>query len=419
MSDKTKIQDTQYDAAIVGGGVIGLSLALGLAKNNAWKIALVEKGLKPVLSIPAPTEPGIRATAMGLPSVELLESLGIWQALTESQRCAYKAMYVWDENSQGELFFTADDYAVNELGFIVDHNALHECLSVVVDGQGLIDQFYETEIKSLQSSDGCVQLTISSSESLVKNTSEQTASKQTISKRIKANWVFAADGSDSSVRQLAGFNVSQHDYHQLGLVCKIQTQFPHQQTAWQCFKTSGPLALLPLSNGECSIVWSLGTTDARAMQQLSNDDFAARIKAGIQSRLGQVEISSDRFAFPLRSIRSSQYVKERVVLLGDAAHSVHPMSGQGANLGFMDVSVLLDELDGLSADDLLIPRRLRAYERKQKLNNQRLDTFQTNLDRLFGYHAPLINSIRGLGLGLINRQGALKSFFAQQVLGKS
>ena len=391
-----------YDAIIVGAGVIGATLALGLAQQKGWQVALIEKSGIAEKSF----QDNIRATALGLSSQRLLAELDVWQQLEQAQQCAYRKMLVWDENSDSQLAFDAADYHKSCLGWIVDHNALHLCLQEKLlqnQSQNKVECFYESQVNSVKQLQSIVQVEIS---------------KQEKALNLSAPWLFAADGVNSQIRAQADIPVSLHDYHQQGVVAKIRTQESHQYTAWQRYLSSGSIALLPLNNGECSIVWSTENSQAETLLSLSEQDFVQRLQSTLQSRLGAVELCSKRFAFPLRSVRAEQYVKDSVILLGDAAHGIHPMAGQGANLGFADIATLLNEIKDMPAEDNKMHRALRRYERAQKLNNYRMDSFLTALDTLFRTNNPLLQSLRRVGLQFVNQQAMLKSAFAQQVLGK-
>ena len=388
-----------YDAIIVGAGVIGATLALGLAQQKGWQIALIEKSPfteKPFLE-------NIRATALGLPSQRLLTELDVWQQLEQSQQCAYGKMLVWDENSDSQLSFDAADYHEPCLGWIVDHNAVQLCLQKRLQ-QSKVECFYESQVNSITQIETITNVEINNQEKKL---------------NLSATWLFAADGVNSQIRSYAGIPVDSHDYHQQGIVAKIRTEKSHQYTAWQRYLSSGSVALLPLSSGECSIVWSAESSQAETLLNLSEQDFAQRLQNTLQSRFGTVELCSKRFAFPLRSVRVEQYIKESIILLGDAAHGIHPMAGQGANLGFADVATLLNEIKNMPAEDNKMHRALRRYERQQKFQNHMMDSFLTSLDTAFRSDNIWLNTIRCIGMKTINDHSSIKSLFAQHVLGKT
>ena len=392
-----------YDAVVVGAGVIGASLALGLAKQKGWHVALIEKnGMVQQLA-----QENIRATAFGLPSQRLLADLDVWQQLEQTQYCAYEEMFVWDENSDSQLSFAAADYHESCLGWIVDHNALQWCLQEQlqqIQKQNKIECFYESQIHSVTQAESIAHIELSHQE-------------KTFS--ISAPYLFAADGVRSQIRMLGEISASQHDYQQQGIVAKIRTEQSHQNTAWQRYVSAGSIALLPLHNGECSIVWSVENSQAEKLLSLSDQGFSQRLQSVLQSRLGTVKLCSKRYAFPLRSVRTEQYVKGSIVLLGDAAHGIHPMAGQGANLGFADVATLLNEIKDMSAADNKMHRALRRYERQQKFQNHMMDSFLTGLDTAFRSDNIWLSTIRRIGMKTINDRSSIKSLFAQHVLGKT
>lgn len=393
-----------YDAIVVGAGVVGATLALSLAQQKNWNVALVEKQT----ALTGDSQPNLRATALGLSSQDLLSDLGIWQKLTESHQCAYQKMFVWDENSDSELSFNAQEYGEESLGWIVDHAVLQKTLQddmarIKNESNQSLNCFYAAHIESFQQETSGVSLRLSN---------------ESGSFEMSAQWLFAADGVDSQLRAMAGIPTSQHHYQQQGIVAKIQTEQSHQYTAWQRYLDTGSIALLPLSDGECSIVWSAGNSFAEKLLSLSTQDFERHLQNALQSRFGQVELCSKRVAFPLRSVRTERYVQNSLVLVGDAAHGIHPMAGQGANLGFNDIASLLEEIANMAASDSKMPRALRCYERQQKLQNYTMDSFLTGLDAMFRTNSPILHTLRKIGLKVVDEQGFIKSLFAQQVLGK-
>lgn len=406
-----------YDAIVVGAGVIGATLALGLAQQKGWKVALLEKSVP----VGEQQQANLRATALGLPSQKLLSDLDVWQMLDNENYCAYEHMFVWDENSDSELSFSSSDYGKDALGYIVDHFALQRQLQIQLKNQqpvaskgATIDCYYDAQIEEICQQDSGVQVSVKVDVS--GEASEKVETDEVVT--LSAQWLFAADGVDSQVRTMAHISMSQHDYQQDGVVAKIRTEHAHQHTAWQRYIDDGSIALLPLNNGECSIVWSVTKPQAAELLSLSDQKFVKRLESVLQSKLGTIELCSKRFSFPLRSVRAEQYLKNSVILLGDAAHGIHPMAGQGANLGFNDVAKILEEIADMPAQHSKMYRAFRRYERQQKLNNQTMDGFLTGLDSVFRTDNVLVHSLRRVGMKMINEQPLIKSMFANQVLGK-
>jgi 2-octaprenylphenol hydroxylase len=405
----------QYDAVVVGSGVIGASLALALSQKTNWRIALIEKG-ESTLDTLDQFDANQRVTALGLSAKNLLSQLNVWQNLNVEQTCSFERMFVWDEGTDAEIEFLAHDYAAESLGYMVDHYALQSLLHNAIKGDSKISEFYSSQIIDLTLSDGLSNhLGDQFCPADIVIQSENDESKKT---KIKANWVFAADGINSLLRQQADIQVRQHAYQQKGIVARIQTEYPHQFTAWQRFLSTGPIALLPLSNGQCSIVWTLGNSECDRMLALDDHSFSKRIETALQSRLGKIELCSNRQVFPLQSKHAESYLKGNLVLVGDAAHGIHPLAGQGANLGFGDINSILDAIGSLSSTDLRMRRVLRRFERQQKLENYSMDSLMTGLESIFASENVVITSLRRLGMKSLNASTLPKSLLAARMLNR-
>ena len=390
---------SRFDAAIVGAGVIGVSLALALSKQANWKIVLIERGSSFLES--SPFESNQRVTALGLAAKDLLQNIGVWQRLTIDQANPFERMFVWDEGTDGELTFNASDYSAESLGYMVDHFALQQHLRKAVTEDSNITVFYETELEETRfDADESVAISINNDEKI----------------ELSVEWIFAADGVHSALRERAMIQTKQHFYQQKGIVARIKTEHFHQHTAWQRFLSTGPLALLPLHDGQCSIVWSVSNSECDKLIGLDEKQFSARLKSALQSRLGEIELSSERQTFPLQSRQAESYVKDRLVLIGDAAHGIHPLAGQGANLGFGDIRTLIELIDSSKASDSKMIRIFRQYERQQKLENYSMDLVMTGLDSIFASENVFISSLRRVGLAFINSNTFSKSLFASRVL---
>jgi len=233
---------------------------------------------------------------------------------------------------------------------------------------------------------------------------------------IDTQFVVAADGASSTIRGLCGTQTTYHDYEQKGIVCEVSTQLSHEKTAWQCFTATGPIAFLPLSNGNSSIVWS--ATNSRADELLAMDDeaFNHALAKAFQSKLGEVKVQSQRVAFGLEKQHAKDYVNHNIVLVGDAAHTIHPLAGQGANLGFMDAATLVEEL---AAKPSPFPSKtaLRRYERRRKHANYLVQTAMDGFNYGFLSKDERVAFTRNEGLKLSNRIGMLKRQFAKFAAG--
>lgn len=429
-----------YDAVIVGAGVIGASLALALSRKTHWRVALVEQGDSLYVGYKRKGdkkqedkktyERNQRVTAIGLPAKALLSQINVWQKLGVEQAFPFDNMFVWDENSDGELAFHASDYGVESLGYVVDHFALQTVLqeSLAQDPHdknphdknhstnpqvmNKVTTYYSTVIDKVTFGDENKPARLG----LMSTLSEQNTNSKAIN--LTADWVFAADGVSSTLRSKAAIQTRQHAYQQRGIVARIQTEYSHQNTAWQRFLSTGPLALLPLNNGQCSIVWTLPNANCEKMLELDDDEFASHLASAMQYRLGKIELCSIRQSFPLQSKQAETYLKGNLVLVGDAAHGIHPLAGQGANLGFGDIRTLLDVIGVMSATDSKMRRALRRFERQQKLENYTMDSLMTGLNGIFASDNVLLSSLRRMGLKILNNSGVLKNFLAARVLNR-
>ena len=403
---------SEFDIVVVGGGMTGSALALGAAQQG-WRVALVEA--TPIASLveapsPAKTvddfEP--RVSAISVASQRLLESLGAWQRATGSRHCAYGAMDVWDGEAIGRIRFDAAELGVSALGTIIENRhlvrglfeAVRDSQLTCLDGQS---------VAGLEHTAAGWRLTLSSGEG------------------ISANLVVGADGGHSRIRQWAGLPTREWDYDQEAIVCTVQTEFSHQHTAWQRFTPTGPLAFLPLHSDDelrqeprfCSIVWSQDTTEARRLQALEDGPFRAELAGALEGRLGQVIAVSKRTAFPLRQRHSKQYVQQGLALVGDAAHTIHPLAGQGANLGYGDITALLSELErafrrGQSPGDLMV---LERYQRRRKGENLSMMAAMEGFKQLFARNELPVKWLRSTGMRWLDRVAPLKNRVAAQAMG--
>ena len=236
---------------------------------------------------------------------------------------------------------------------------------------------------------------------------------------VSANVLIAADGSDSPIRERLNFPVTEFSYGQRAVVTHVATERSHRETAWQRFLPDGPLAFLPLSDGRSSVVWSTGSEHAEALCRAGEEDFLGELHTAAGDALGRIQSSSRRASFPLRAIHASQYCRPRVALVGDAAHTVHPLAGQGMNLGLLDAAVLAEViLEALARDedpgDL---RVLRRYERRRKGENLKMLLALDGLHRLFRLSAPAMPRLRAMGLSAVDSAPLLKSLFMNEALG--
>jgi len=398
-----------FDILVVGGGMTGTALALGLSRQG-WKTGLIEAADRADL-LQAPSaaadvadfEP--RVSAISVASQQLLESLGAWQSVTAGRHCPYQGMTVWDGDGTGRIHFDAAELQARALGTIVENRGLVRALFEVVGNSSveLIDKVQVTGCsldgnqRNLELSDG---------------------------RTPGARLVVAADGANSRLRQWVGLPTREWDYDQQAIVCTVRTALTHQFTAWQRFSQTGPLAFLPLSSegGDehfCSIVWSQDTGEARRLMTLDDVTFTAELERAIERELGAIEAVSRRFAFPLRQRHAKDYIAPGFAMIGDAAHTIHPLAGQGANLGYGDVQVLLEELararsSGLSPGNELV---LGRYQRRRKGDNLSMMVAMEGFKQLFGRDELPLRWLRNTGMRWLDGLGPVKNRIAAEAMG--
>ena len=398
-----------FDILVVGGGMIGSALALGLSRQG-WHVGLVEgAGHKALVQAPDPAktvadfEP--RVSAISVASQKLLEQLGVWSAITAGRHCPYQTMTVWDGDGTGRIEFDAAELQARALGTIIENRSIVRALfSALVESPAeLIDGATMTGCQRV--SGGCrVELEDG--------------------RTLAAHLVVGCDGANSRLRQWVGLPTREWDYDQQAIVCTVRTSQSHRFTAWQRFSLTGPLAFLPLltESGDehfCSIVWSQDTEEARRLMALGDSEFAAELERAIERELGVVEAVSSRFAFPLRQRHAKNYIAPGFVLVGDAAHTIHPLAGQGANLGYGDVRALLDELSrarqsGLDPANALV---LERYQRRRKGENLTMMVTMEAFRQLFGRDELPVRWLRNTGMRWLNQLGPVKNRIAAEAMG--
>lgn len=389
-----------YDIIIVGAGMVGATLACGLAEEaEQLNIALVDAHA-PNLDWDSDSY-DMRVSAITRSSQALLKNVGAWEYIVQQRLQAYQEMFVWDAEGNGEVHFDSADMGETDLGHIIENRVIVKAL--------------HQRIKELP------QITLLCPASLEKIEFNHDKTRLILEDKTKlsANLVVAADGSRSWVIQQADIAVKGWDFDQAALVTTVKTEKYHQDTAWQRFLTTGPLAFLPLTNGHSSIVWSTSPDEAKRLTEISEDAFAVELEQAFESKLGKIESVAKRAVFPLRLFETLNYVKPRLALVGDAAHTIHPLAGQGVNLGLADVAslitVIVDALnDKKDPGDFKV---LRRYERWRRAENRTMLLAMDGLKRVFGSELSVVKNIRSAGLNLTNKITPLKNIIMQQAMG--
>lgn len=379
------------DISIVGGGIIGLSTALGLSDYDLNVSVFDTKAL----SLSENSE-NLRVYAINQGSIHLFEKLRVWDTIKKTRVGAYEKMHVWDEGSHGVLHFDCVEFAKAYLGYIIEENVIRNALLARLKTKENVRLLPETTLTDVE-------------------TKEDSIILHGNNRLYKARLLLGADGANSWVKKQLAFNSHEKPYGHHALIATLTLEKSHEKTAWQIFTKHGPLAFLPLSDQHrCSIVFSANKEMINELMSLNDDLFCKAIKKLFQCKLGNVVKTSKRISFPLIERHTRQYVKPRVALLGDALHTIHPLAGLGVNLGLKDVADFLtcvgenpEELDSFST--------LRRYERMRKGHNSLVMKTMAGIKHMFSPQG-MPSSIRGAGMNFISNCMPLKKIIIQQAL---
>ncbi len=400
---------TTFDVIIVGAGLVGASLACAIAQTGSarqLRIAVIEAGSEAQHFSGDNFDP--RVVALTHASEKLLRKIGCWDAIVRARVCAYREMKVWDGEGTAAIEFDCAEVQQNHLGHIVENSLIVNQLRARMarlPNITLIQPATVTDLIPLEQQHSAVQIRLD-------NGSE-----------LRAELIIAADGAKSRVRELAGFSTREWDYGQQAIITTVRTEQPHEFTAWQRFMHTGPLAFLPLQNNgdahQCSIVWSADDELAQQLMGLDDEAFCARLTLAFESRLGNVLTCDKRYVIPLRQRHATSYIKRGIALVGDAAHNIHPLAGQGVNLGLLDVIALADELERALVRALPLSDEsiLRRYQRKRLAGNLGMMAAMETFKRLFGSQSLAVNWLRNTGMRQLNSITAVKKIIVNAALG--
>ncbi|WP_177329179.1 2-octaprenyl-3-methyl-6-methoxy-1,4-benzoquinol hydroxylase [Pseudomonas sp. 2(2015)] len=393
------------DLLIVGAGMVGSALALAL-QHSGLEILLLDGSPLSIKPFDQQSAFEPRVSALSAASQRILERLGAWQGVSERRLSPYSDMHVWDGSGTGQIHFSAASVHAEVLGHIVENRVVQD---------GLLERLHDSEIGLLANA-RLEQMRRSGDDWLLTLADGRT---------LRAPLVIAADGANSAVRRLTGCETREWDYLHHAIVTSVRCARPHQATAWQRFTDEGPLAFLPLlRDGQqdwCSIVWSTTPEQAEHLMALSDEAFCAELERAFEGRLGGVLQADPRVCVPLRQRHAKRYVAEGLALIGDAAHTIHPLAGQGVNLGFLDAAVLAEEL--LHAyergERLADIRVLSRFERRRMPHNLALMAAMEGFERLFQADPLPLRWLRNSGLKWIEQLPQAKALFVRQALGLS
>lgn len=386
------------DIAIVGGGMVGLALASAF-KDTDLRIAVIEsqepKGDLAEL-------PDVRVSALSRSSENILRNLGAWQGIVQRRAAPYSAMEVWEQDSFARIEFDAQKLAQPDLGHIVENRVIQLALLDQVKLQSNVLLFMPVK---------CTSLAIGESEAWLSLDNGQA---------LTAKLVVGADGANSWVRKQQDIPLTHWDYGHSAVVANIRTEEAHHGVARQVFTPQGPLAFLPMGESHMSsIVWSTEPSRAEKLVSMSSTEFDKSLTAEFDARLGLCEVVGERFAFPLKMRYARDFVVERVALVGDAAHTIHPLAGQGVNLGLLDAASLAQEIMALwhQGEDIGTKRNLRGYERWRKAEAAKMIAAMQGFKDLFSGNNPAKKLVRGLGMSLVGQLPGAKDEIMKRALG--
>jgi len=387
------------DVLVVGGGAIGAALALALARDE-FDVALIEK------SAPKPwraeDDVDLRVVALAPDTREMLDNIGVWSAIVASRVGPYRRMRVWDAGAPGELAFDAAEHGNAALGWIIENRLVQDALWQAIAAHPGVRLVCPGEVSEVENTDDAAVVALADDT------------------RLRARVLVAADGAESPLRKQLGIGCAERDYAQRAVVAHVATERAHEDTAWQRFLPGGPLAFLPLADGRCSIVWSLPNDEAARILALDDEAFRNELGCAFDFRLGTIVAATARAAFPLRLRLAEKYVAGRCVLAGDAAHVVHPLAGQGMNLGFRDVACLRRVLGDARkrGSDVGAAHVLRRYERERRSENALAARGLDVIQRVFDLPGVPAAFFRSIGVMAIQRAAPLKDLIAAAAAGR-
>jgi len=383
-----------HDVTIIGAGIVGLTTACALAQKTRLSIVVIDT--KPITPTWSAATYHSRVSAIALSSKRIFQNLGVWQSIKEKRVSAFDAINVWDQSTKATIDFRAAEVAEARLGYIIENNAMQDALLE------RLQQFPQISIHTGDS-------TLSSR-----------AASGSGSSAFSASLTIGADGANSWVRQQANIRLNTEDYGHDAIVATVRTTLPHDKTARQVFLATGPLAFLPLQEADLSsIVWSMPPEDAQKILALDDDEFKTALTSAFANTLGDVIEVSKRFSFPLKKRRAERYIADRIALVGDAAHTVHPLAGQGLNVGLLDAAALVDVIvDAIKHNrDIGALHTLRRYERWRKGENALMLNGVDAIKTVFCTNKQITKALRSFGLNMTNQLPILKNLFTRHAVG--
>ena len=391
------MMNNEFDVVIVGGGLVGLSLAAALG-NDGFSVAVLE-ARQPVVDWPADSI-DLRVYAITRESQNLFETIGAWPAMLPKAG-PFRDMHVWDAGGNGDIHFSSADLGEPYLGHILESRVIEQALLGVIADLPGVQRFCPATVTAFSELENRQQIELEDGRTL------------------RARLLVGADGKHSKVRDYAGIHTRVSDYGQQALVAVVATERAHEETAWQRFLPTGPLAFLPLADGRSSIVWSASNDRAEHLLELDEPGFCAELGKAFGHRLGRITSCGERILFPLQRQHAEHYVAPRIALVGDASHVIHPLAGQGVNLGLKDVRELAGTLleAGRQQRDIGSLSVLRRYERARKGDNMAMMMAMDGFKHLFGSRIAPVCWARNFGLNLVDAAQPVKNRIMRAAMG--
>lgn len=402
----TESQIKRSDVVIVGAGMVGAALALAISSREDIRVILLD-GAKamdrgPNVSNKSVDDFDLRVSALTQASQKFLENLNVWPEIVKLGVSPYQKMHVWDAEGTGNVSFDAADLHRNNLGHIVENSVILASLHKTLLVKNNVECLFDSSVTALDISGSQPTIQLGCGE------------------QVEAQLIIAADGANSRLRQWAGIPTREWDYQHHAIVCTVKTEKPHQATAWQRFLDTGPLAFLPLqsdqkSNHFSSIVWSVEPELATQLLQMNDEAFRTALACAFENTLGEISDVSARASFPLRQRHAKYYVKPGFAVVGDAAHTIHPLAGQGVNLGLADAMALAEEVLraealGLDLGDI---RLLKRFERRRQGDNLAMMSTMEGFKRLFSQDDIRLRWLRNAGMNIFDKV----PFIKKEVIG--
>lgn len=392
--------NTERDILIIGGGMAGGLLA-GALTGSGWRVTLLDAAATPIMpdGLGRP-----RVSALTEASQQMLARTGAWDILPPARVQPYQDMQVWDGDGTGEVHFNAAEVGAEALGWIVENDAVVAAQYQAVTAAGDVQWLTGAPVQNIRREQDLWQVTLADG------------------RVFSAPMLVGADGARSGVRDTLGIPGAHQDTGHVAIVGTVQMALPHDGCARQRFINTGPLALLPLfgDGHQCSIVWSVWAAEAERLMALGEDAFNEALTQASQGCRGALRMLGPRAAFSIRELHASDYVRDGAALIGDAAHVVHPLAGQGINLGMLDAAVLAEEFTRARERGLPFyhPAALARYQRRRRGHNALMLNALRGFKVLFEQPSLEVRLLRNVGMNLVNRAAPVKRFLAQQALGR-